>query len=104
MSKNLEYYCQWAKLRVVSDIESCDHVTNIRVYRYKVQTQKRFLWWKWWHTELSCNSRKIAKDVYYELMDRIREKRNENEARAEGVPFQRIAFLHLWTCRQRNND
>lgn len=77
MSKDLKYYCHWAKLRVISELEIPDSEPQYNVYRYKVQTQKRFLWWKWWHTELLCNSRKIAKEVYYDLMDQAREKRNE---------------------------
>lgn len=70
----LEYYCHWAKLRVISKIESPDSEPQCFVYRYKVQKQKRFLWWKYWHTELSCNSRKIAKEVYYELLNTARDK------------------------------
>lgn len=74
MKPYLEYYCQWAKLRVISKVEIPDSEPRFMVYRYKVQRQKRFLWWKWWHTELSCNSRKIAKEVYYELMNQARKK------------------------------
>lgn len=75
MKPYLEYYCQWAKLRVISKVEIPDSEPRFMVYRYKVQRQKRFLWWKWWHTELSCNSRKIAKEVYYELMNQARKNK-----------------------------
>ncbi len=69
-----EYSC-WAKLRVIRKVELPDREPQCIVYRYKVQRQKRFLWWKYWHTELSCTNARIAKEVYYELLNQAREKR-----------------------------
>lgn len=73
MKPYLEYYSQWAKLRIISKMTLQDNEPGC--YLYWVQRQKRFLWWKWWHTELSCNSLKIAKEVYYELMNQARDKK-----------------------------
>lgn len=67
-------YSYWGKLRIIRKVEIPDREPQCVVYRYKVQRQKRFLFWKYWHTELSCNSRKLAREVYFELMDQIREK------------------------------
>lgn len=75
MKYNLNYYSHWAKIRVISKIEIPDSELRCVVYRYKVQRQKRFLWWKWWKTELSCNNRKIAIEVYHELLNKAREKK-----------------------------
>ncbi len=72
----LDYYCHWAKLRIISKVEIPDREPRFVVYRYKVQKQKRFLWWNYWRTVLSCNKRNLAKEVYYELMNQAREKQN----------------------------
>lgn len=77
MDSYLENYSQWAKVRVISKIETPDSEPRCIVYRYKVQRQKRFLWFKWWHTELSCTNRKIAKEVYNELISQARERRKK---------------------------